>query len=408
MSELKNVLLVTTMDTKGEEAHFLEVCLREAGISAMILDAGIMGLSSRPVAVSREDVARAAGSKLSDVQALGHEGKALGVMISGAVKYAMQFYQEGRISGIIGLGGSMGTTLGSAVMRAFPIGFPKVLISTMASRNTRPFIGTSDILMLHSVCDLSGLNLITRKVICNGAMAIAGMVKNPCPDPVRDKPVVVLSTLGTTEACSFQVRERLERNGREVITFHSVGSGGEAMEKMIREDETDGVIDLSLHEIADHLFGGDYDAGPERGFSAIQKRLPTVLVPGNIDFLVCGPLEQTRKRFPDRRLHSHNSAITVVRTEPGEIERLAIAIARLCNKGEAPLCIMIPMDGFSAFDSIKGPFYDPIGPTVFHDTLKMNIRNDIPVHAYPCHINDPEFAEAIFHKFEGLSASGSG
>ena len=402
MKESKSILLVTTMDTKGEEAHFLEICLQEAGVNVIIIDAGIMGSSSRPVTISREDVARAADSTISDVQALGHEGKALGMMISGAVKYAMRFYREGKIRGIIGLGGSMGTTLGSTVMRAFPIGFPKVLISTMASRNTRPFVGTSDILMLHSVCDLAGLNRITKKILRNGAMAMAGMVNNPDPKPVSDKPLILLSTLGTTEACAFQVRERLGRNGREVVTFHTVGSGGEAMERMIREEKTTAVVDLSLHEIADHSFGGDYDAGPDRGLSAIQNKVPTILVPGNIDFLVSGPFEQTRQRFPDRRLHSHNAAITVVRTEPAEIQKLAIAIAGICNQAEGPLCILIPMGGFSAFDSENGPLHDPLGPTIFNDTLKKYLKSDISVNSMPYHINNPEFAIAIVDQLERL------
>lgn len=393
------------MDTKGKEALYLESCLKEAGVRALILDAGIMGVSSSPVAISREDVAHAAGSTLAEIQALGHEGKALEMMISGAVQCALKLYREGKVRGIIGLGGSMGTTLGSGVMRAFPFGLPKVMISTMASRDTRPFVGTKDIFMLHSVCDLSGLNRITRKVLRNGAMALAGMVRGYAPEPDLNKPLVALSTLGTTEACAVHVRESLEAKGREVVIFHTVGSGGEAMEEMLGEGKISAVVDLSLHEIADHLFGGDYDAGPDRGKSALQNEIPTVLIPGNIDFLVSGALNKAKQRFPGRRYHSHNAAITVVRTEQHEITQIATTVADICNQAKGPLCILIPMGGFSAFDSENGPLYDPHGPELFSKAVIKELREDIPVYSLPYHINDPEFAAAVVQHLEVLLAS---
>lgn len=395
------------MDTKGKEALYLESCLREAGVRVLILDAGIMGVSSSPVAISREEVAHAAGSTLAEIQALGHEGKALEMMTAGAVRCALELYRDGKIHGVIGLGGSMGTTLGSGVMRAFPFGLPKVMISTMASRDTRPFVGTKDILMLHSVCDLSGLNRITRRVLRNGAMALAGMVERYASDPDSNKPLVVLSTLGTTEACTVKVRESLQQKGNEVVVFHTVGAGGEAMEEIIREEKIRAVVDLSLHEIADHMFGGDYDAGPDRGKSALQKEIPTVLIPGNIDFLVSGPFNKAKQRFPGRRYHSHNAAITVIRTEEHEIKQIASTVAGLCNQAKAPLCILIPMGGFSAFDSKDGPLYDPHGPLLFNEAVRKELREDIPVHSLPYHINDPEFAIAIVQHLEGLSASES-
>ncbi len=396
------VLIVATMDTKGNEARYVEALLRERGLEVLIIDAGIRGESPFPVAVKREDVARAGGMDLSGVRALGHEGEALAVMVRGAVEWARRFYREGRIAGILGLGGSMGTTLGTAVMRSFPIGFPKVMISTMASRDTRSFVGTKDIAMIHSVCDLSGINRITQRVLRNGALAVAGMALGAGQDGAARKPLIVLSTLGTTEACVQSVKPALERQGFEVVVFHTVGSGGEAMEAMIEEEETEAVVDLSLHEIADHLFGGDYNAGPERGLSALKKGVPTLLVPGNIDFLVSGPMEEAKRRFPGRLYHAHNAAITVMRTRPDEMVLLARRIAALANSAGGPVTILLPMGGFSAFDSPGAPFWDPEGRSRFREALEGELLPSVTLSVSPLHVNDPTFSELLLASLQTL------
>jgi uncharacterized protein (UPF0261 family) len=281
-------------------------------------------------------------------------------------------------------------------MRSFPVGLPKVMISTMASRDTRAFVGTKDILMLHSVCDLVGLNRVTRKILRNGALALAGMLRSAVPDDAAEQgPLVFLSTLGTTEACAQQVRQTLEEKNNEVVIFHTVGSGGQAMEEMIQQEDVSVLVDLSLHEIADHLFGGDYDAGPKRGTVALDRKIPTILVPGNIDFLVTGPLENALKQFPNRPYHAHNAAITVVRTKPKEIETLAETIAGLCNKAKGPVRILVPMNGFSAFDHKQGPLHDPEAPEIFLKTLEKNLEDKACLEALPFYINDSEFAQAV-------------
>lgn len=402
MDYSERVLLVATMDTKGREARYIEDCLNEVGIPAVILDAGIKGKPPALAGISREVVARAGGKTLAKVLRMGNEGEALDVMIKGAIQCAQDLYRQGKIRGIISLGGSMGTTLGSAVMRTFPVGFPKVMISTMASRDTRAFVGSKDILMLHSVCDISGLNRITNRVLRNGAMALAGMVQHAPEDVTSDKPLVFLSTLGTTEACVQSLREHLERHGKEVITFHTVGSGGKAMEEMIQDEDVGAVVDLSLHEIADHLFGGDYDAGPGRGSAALQKSIPTVLVPGNMDFLVTGPLKTAKERFPNRPYHKHNAAITAVRTDRKEMETLAQVIADLCNAAKGPWSVLVPLKGLSAFDSEQGPLYDPKALKIFSEALKRKLNTTSFLHLVPYHINDPEFAQAVIRVFEAL------
>lgn len=397
MNSSATALIAATMDTKGQEALYIAECLEKEGVSTCLMDAGIRGHCPAAVSVTREEVARAAGTTLTEVQGIPQEGRALGIMTTGAARKARDLFRQGKIRGIIGLGGSMGTTLASGVMRSFPIGFPKVMISTMASRDTRAFVGTKDIMMLHSVCDLSHLNRVTRKILKNGALALAGMVRQPVSDEISAlPPPVLLSTLGTTEVCAQALRKGLENLGHEVIMYHTNGSGGSAMEEMIDSEPIAAVVDLSLHEIGDHLFGGDYDAGPARGAAALERGIPTILVPGNIDFLVTGPFEKAQKQFPDRPYHIHNEAITVVRTGPTEIELIAKRVAELCDRASETAGVWVPMKGLSAFDSAGGPLHDPAGPEIFAAAFEASLKNESSLNRSPHHINDPEFSEIIF------------
>ncbi len=397
-----SVLLVATMDTKFREAGFIESCLKESGCAVTVMDAGIRGDSPVPVTITRHEVARAGGKTLSEIQSIGHEGEALNMMLMGACRIADEMIAKGAVIGVISLGGSMGTTLGTGVMRRFPIGVPKVMISTMASRDTRTFVGTKDILMLHAVCDLSGLNRFSRKILHNGAMALYGMVSRSRKDISSDKSMIFISTLGTTEKCVQEIRASLEKQGKEVVVFHTVGSGGRAMEELIASEPVEALVDLSLHEMADHRFGGDYDAGPDRGSVALKKGIPVVLVPGNIDFLVSGPLEQSLKDFPDRPYHVHNTAITVVRTTREEIESIARHVGDYCNAAPGPYTLVIPMKGFSAFDAIEGPLHDPQAPTCFVKALESQLSDTSRMHTLPYHINDSGFSAAVIEKLQEL------
>jgi uncharacterized protein (UPF0261 family) len=402
MKKKPGVLLIATMDTKADEAKYIETCLRKEGVSVIIMDPGIRGRPSYKVGFSRGTIARAAGKTLKEVRAAGNEAKALNMMIPGAIKCAHNLYHKGKIDGIIGLGGTMGTSIGTAVMRSFPFGIPKVMISTMASSNTRNFVGTKDIVMLHSVCDIAGLNRVTRSVLHNGALAVAGMVKGQQMPKVKEKPAVALSTLGTTDGCAGEVRKALGKVGYEVITFHTNGTGGRAMDEMISQMDIRGVVDLSLNEIATHLLGGDFDAGPERGTAALKKRIPTVMVPGNIDFLVTGPMNEAIKRFPGKQLHSHNEAISAACVERKEQEMLARRLAETWNTAEGPLAVFVPIKGFSAYNSKKGPFYHPETPRYFTDSLRKALKKEIPLKILPYHINDIEFARAVVEGFKNM------
>ncbi len=402
MEQAKGALIIATMDTKGQEAAYVIECLREQGIPTFTIDGGILGDAAFPCTVSREEVARAGGMTLDQVRNLGHEGKALDVMIAGAVVHAGRLAREGIIGGIMGIGGSMGTTLGTGVMRAFPLGFPKVMVTTMGSRDVRPFVRTSDIFMLHSACDLSGINRVTGTVLRNGAMALAGLLKDGKGYAPEEKPLILLSTLGTTETCALMIRKALADKGNEVLVFHTVGAGGEAMEEMVRRETVKGVIDLSLHEVMDHYFGGDYDAGPDRGRAALDMGVPAILVPGNTDFLVTGPLAFAEKHFPGRDYHVHNAAITTLRTRKREMEQAAQVLAGFCNEAKGPVAVLVPEKGFSVWDQKGGIFYDPEAVRIFGRTMRQELLRKEVLRILPFHINDPEFAAAAVEALEGL------
>lgn len=391
----RSVLLVAAMDTKGVEARYIESCLKKEGLTTLILDMGIRGERPGPIAVTRDEVLRAAGKTWEDIRNVTSEGDALDIMISGGVKCALSLYKADMIQGVISLGGTMGTTLGTGVMRAFPIGFPKVMISTIAAKDTEAFIGNMDIFMLNSVSDLAGLNRITRKVLRNGSLAIAGLVRERQTNDELSRPLAVLTTLGTTEATAARMRDHFETWGYESVTFHTTGTGGQAMERMVNFEDVSAVVDLSLHELIDHHFGGAFDPGPERGRAALRKGVPTVIVPGNIDFLVTGPMAQAMINFPGRRGHKHNANITCVRTSLEEIQQIAEIIAGYCNESTGPVAVLVPMKGFSCLDHEDGPQPDPDGPRVFAETFSRVLTRNIHFETVPLHINDEEFSEVI-------------
>ncbi|MBA4392998.1 MAG: hypothetical protein C0407_05550, partial [Desulfobacca sp.] len=259
------VAILATMDTKGSEALYLKDCLGEAGVQVLVIDGGIMAKSTVKADIPAGVLARKAGSSLAALRRLGHEGQAMAIMIQGAIRVVQGLYHQGAIQGLIGLGGSMGTSLGTGAMRSLPFGFPKLMISTMASRDTRPYVGSKDILMFHSVVDLVGLNRMTRKILNQAAWALAGMVQaKDLKLGDQQRPLIAVSTLGTTEACLRYFRPGLENLGWELAVFHTVGSGGLALEELTQEGAVQAVIEISLKELVDHLFKGSYDAGPHR------------------------------------------------------------------------------------------------------------------------------------------------
>ncbi len=388
------VLLIATMDTKAEPANFLRETIESLGVKVLLLDPGIRG-EAVEADINRHQVAEAAGTTLQAVRDTGHEGEALAKMLEGTVLLSRELHEQGQIHGVISLGGSMGTTLASAAMRSLPIGFPKVMISTMASGFTRPFVGSSDILMLHSIADVAGLNRVLRKVLHNGGSAIAGMVKSGTVKSVDDLPLVVMSSLGITEQGCTVVRQRLEEHGFEVMVFHANGSGGPNMDEVVRNGGVAAVLEIALIEMVDHLGGGLFDSGPDRGRAAVETGTPTVIATGCIDVYAAGPLEDAKQRFPGRRYHQHNAAITAVRTNEGDLKCVAEHLGKIYNDATGPLKMFVPLGGFSSHDSTEGHLYEPDLPPIFAKDLREAIDDHIPIEVLPYHINDEAFAIAI-------------
>jgi uncharacterized protein (UPF0261 family) len=398
MGQKPKVLMIITLDTKETEAKFIRRCLEDNDLEVYHLDASIRRSVEGGADIIPDQIAAAADTTMPQIRALNHEGKCLAIMIQGSVKCARELHERVGLSGIIGVGGSLGTALGTAVMRTFPFGLPKIMISTMASGMTKPFIGTKDIMMAYSVCDIAGLNTITRRVFQNGALAIAGMAHGYQPSVASDKPLVAISTLSTTDRCCVRIRKALEQRGFEVMVFHSQGTGGITMDEAIREQNVSVVVNLSLIEVSDFLAQGLFDGGPDRCKASLEKGVPTVFAPGNIDFMVAGPLEDAKKRFPGKRYHVHNAALTAVRAEADEFRRIAEHMAGLIKEARGPVAFFIPLLGFSNHDSKQGHLHDPSLPPVFSGHLKKVMPGNVPIVELPYHINDEPFADAIIEQ----------
>ena len=397
MSAKPKVLMIITLDTKETEAGFVRKCLEERGVDVCHLDASIRHTVGG-AEIGPDQVAAAAGKSIDEVRAIGHEGKCQAVMTEGAIKLARELLQREGLSGVIAVGGSMGTTLATAVMRSLPFGLPKVMVSTMASGMTRGFVGTRDIVMVHSVADIAGLNTVTRSVFRNGALALAAMARGYESTEASAKPLVAMSTLGTTDRCSVRIRKTLEQKGFEVVVFHTNGTGGQAMDEIVRERDVAVVVDLSLVEIVDFLNNGLCSAGPDRCKAAIEKGIPVVFAPGNIDFIIAGPIDDARTRYPGKRYHIHNAALTAVRTEAPELKKIAEHMAGLIRGAKGPVAFFVPLLGFSAHDSEEGHLHDLTLPPVFAEHLKNVMPAGVPVIVLPRHINDEQFADAIIEQ----------
>jgi uncharacterized protein (UPF0261 family) len=395
MSNKPKVLMIITLDTKAVEAKFIREVLESQGVDVVHLDASIRRSTDSSVEISPEAIAAAAGMTVEEVRDLKHEGKCQGVMIEGSVKCAIEYHAKHGLSGIIGVGGSMGTALGTVVMGMFPYGLPKVMVSTMASGFTKPFIGAKDINMFNPVCDIAGLNSITRDVFRNAALATAVMAKNYSPTRVEPKPLVAMTTLSTIDACTVNVRKQLEAKGFEVMVFHTLGTGGMAMDQIVNERDVVAVVDTSLVEINDFLNNGLCSAGPDRAKAALAKGVPVIFAPGNADFMVAGPIDVAKTMFPDHKYHMHNHALTAVRTEPSELKALANHMGSLIAEAKGPVSFFVPLTGFSHHDSPEGHLHDPAMCPVFLEALKEALPKTVVAREFNCHINDAQFADAI-------------
>lgn len=388
------VLVLGTLDTKGPEAAYLAEAIRRRGVTPLVLDLSVHGPPGVTADIPREEVAEAAGTTVERLRARGDRAEALAVMASGATSHAQQLLDDGRLAGVVALGGSQGTVAGTKVMAALPFGLPKLMVSTMASGNTRPYVGTTDIAMLFPVVDLSGLNRFCRQILDNAAGAIAGMAREWEAAPRGGAPQVAITMFGATTPCVMEAAARLRALGTEPVIFHANGAGGRALEEWIDRGEFSAVLDLTTTELADELAGGHRSAGPSRLEAAGRRALPQVVAPGALDMVNFGPPETVPTAYAHRRFHRHNPGTTLMRTTPPENARLGSWMAEKLNRAAGPTGVVIPLDGFSAYDAVGGPFFDPEADAAFVTALRAGLQPGIPVLEVQAHINDPAFAEA--------------
>jgi uncharacterized protein (UPF0261 family) len=393
-SAAPHVLLIITQDTKEEEARFIRRTLEAAGVGVVHLDASIRRTVGG-AEIGPDAIATAAGMTIEAVRALGHEGKCQDVMIRGAITCAHDWHARLPLSGMLAVGGSMGSALAGALMQSFPYGLPKLIVSTMASGFTAPYMGVKDIAMMNAVTDVSGINSISRDVYRNAALAVAGMANGYDPVSESGRPLVLITTLSTTEKSVRRIREALELDGAEVMVFHSSGAGGPTLDSIAAERHVALVLDLSVTEMIDYLNNGLANAGPDRGKAGIRRGIPTIFAPGNADFIIAGPIEDAQKQFPGKRYHIHNPQLTAVRTELPELKAFADHLAALTGEARGPVRVFTPLHGFSNHDSPDGHIHDPSLPGPFADYLRAALPAQVRLDAIDAHFNDEAFSEAI-------------
>ncbi|HEV7405804.1 MAG TPA: Tm-1-like ATP-binding domain-containing protein [Chthoniobacteraceae bacterium] len=400
---MATIAVFGTMDTKGEEHGFVAECIRRRGHRALVVDVGIAAAPQIPPDVSREEVARIAQLDLAALVSGNDRGAAVLAMSKAAPIVLSKLYAEGTIQGVISLGGGGGTAIATAGMRALPIGFPKLMVSTLASGNTAHYVGVKDIVMMPSIVDVAGLNRISREILTRAAGAICGMVEAEVVE-AADKPLVVASMFGNTTECVQHARQVLEAAGYEVLVFHATGVGGRTMESLIEAGMVVGVLDLTTTEWADELVGGFLGAGPTRLEAAAACGVPAVVAPGCLDMVNFHAPETVPARFAERVFYHHNPQVTLMRTNVAECAELGRIIAEKVSASRGPVAVMIPTKGVSVISTEGGPFHDPEADAALFTALKQGLRKDIPVVEMANRINDVEFAEASAHKLIELMA----
>jgi len=390
---MATIAILGTMDTKGEEHAFVADQIKQRGHKTLVIDVGVLTDPTLRPDITRQDVAAAAGVDLAALVARRDRGEAVAAMSQGAPVILLRLAGERKIDGVISLGGGGGTAIATAGMRALPIGFPKLMVSTLASGNTAPYVGVKDIVMMPSIVDVAGLNRLSRQILARAAGAICGMVET-APQAATDKPIIVASQFGNTTPCVDHARKMLEQAGYEVLVFHATGAGGRTMESLIETGLVAGVLDITTTEWADELVGGILSAGPMRLEAAAKHGVPAIVTPGCLDMVNFGPPATVPAQFKGRKFYQHNPQVTLMRTTPDECRQLGEIIARKLNASTGPITVLIPSKGISVISAPGQPFHDPQADKALFESLKAALRKGIEVVEMDCNVNDPEFADA--------------
>lgn len=424
------IAILGTLDSKGPEHAYVDDALRRAGFTTLLIDVGSLDPPTTPPDIPRTEVLAALNASASSsgpsspfadtaaILARRDRGECVTLMARAAAALVTKLHTTGRIDGIISLGGGGGTAIATAAMRALPIGFPKLMVSTLASGQVAPYVGTTDITMMPAIVDVSGLNRVSRAIFTNAAGAIAGMVtahlsppphpaspahssspaspSHPSPSsaPHADRPLIVASMFGNTTACVTEAKKILEAAGYEVLVFAATGSGGRAMESLIASGLVSGVLDLTTTEWADELVGGVLTAGPERLDATARAKIPAIIAPGCLDMVNFGEPSTIPPRFAGRLFYQHNPQVTLMRTTAAECTELGRILAEKINRYTAPVTVLLPLRAISLISAPGQPFHSPSADTALFTSLRTHLRSDIPVLEHDTVINDPLFARA--------------
>jgi len=399
LADQKRILVLATLDTKSSEAAFVADCIRQRGHQPWLVDLSIAGVSPFPGDTSREAIAEAAGTTVEAIAAL-QRAAAMEVAASGAADLVRAMVDRGEAQAVIGIGGGTGTWLGTTVMRGLPLGFPKLLVSTLGSRD-----GSTDIMVMPSVADIAGVNSLLGPILANAAAAVCGMAEGVGTAPDRSRPTIALTMFGVTTRGGTLARRFLEEAGCEVIVFHANGTGGKTMEDLIRQGVFAGVLDWTTSEVTDEIAGGICTAGPDRLEAAGAMGIPQVVVPGAVD--VINIRGEIPRRFAKRTFHMHLPHVPLIRTSVRESRAIGAWIADKLNQARGPVQVLIPEGGYSALDVAGGVFEDHAANEAFVSSLSRALRPDIPVEVLPDNINDEAFARAAADAMLALLPAGT-
>jgi uncharacterized protein (UPF0261 family) len=397
-----SVLLIGTLDTKGAEFAYVRDRLRAAGVPVLVADVGAKGEPAFPPDIPRTAI-------FDPAKAGNDRGTAVALAADGAAKLAERLHRDGKLTGVLSLGGSAGTTIGTAAMRALPVGVPKLMVSTLASGQVQPYVGTRDVTMMYSVVDIAGLNRVSRAVLDNAAAAMIGMVtfSRDAQQSANDRPLIAATMFGVTTPCVEAARTILEAAGYEVLVFHATGSGGRTMEGLIRDGLIAGVLDITTTELADELAGGVLSAGPDRLTAAALKGVPQLISVGALDMVNFGPPETIPEKYKGRKFYRHNPTVTLMRTTPEEMDQLGKEVAQKASAANSPTALVLPLKGVSAIDADGGPFWWPEADAALFQSLRNWMAPGADVTELDLHINDPAFAEACAKKLLAMLGGGA-
>jgi len=390
----KTVVLVGSLDTKGEEFSLVRDLIEKAGVQTLVVDFGVMGKPAFKPDVSRNEVAEAAEADLAHLSSGSHKDEAMEAMARGLAVVVRRLYDEGKLDGVIGMGGSGGTSLATTAMRTLPVGVPKVMVSTVGGGDVSAYAGTRDITFMPSIVDVAGINSVSRNIYANAAGAIAGMVQTDAPPGGAELPLITASMFGNTTTAVDHARGLVENQGYEVLVFHATGAGGRTMESLIADGYIKGSLDITTTELADTVCGGVFDAGPERCLAASRAGIPAVIVPGCVDMANFGGIETVPDKYKDRNLYQWNPDVTLLRTNPEENRKIGEILAAAANESTAPVAFLFPMKGVSMLDSEGERFWDPEADGACFDAIREGVEKGISIVELDHNINDPEFSGA--------------